>query len=235
MTAILRTIKDSMLQLFYPHVCEGCGSDMVTPQSQLCARCIYELPLTGFEKHSANNVEKALFGRVRFKHATSQLYFSKKGVVQRLMHQFKYVGNKDLGKQLGVMMGVQLLESGRFSDIDAMVPLPLFENKQKKRGFNQSTVLCNGIREVIDVDIVEDAIERPVFTASQTKRNRVERWKNMEGKFVLKNNERIRHKHILLVDDVITTGATIESCSQTLLLVEGLTLSIATLCYANKI
>lgn len=235
MGVLLRSIKESLFQLFYPQVCAGCGSDVLTADSEICAKCIHSLPFTYFEKHSSNPVEKNLAGRIRFEKAASFLYFNKEGLVQRLMHQFKYQGNVDLGRQLGVIMGARLLESGRFANIDMLVPLPLFENKQKKRGFNQSTILCKGIQEVINVEIVEDAVERPMFTETQTKKNRIERWKNMDGKFQLVNEERIKNKNVLLVDDVITTGATIESCGSTLLESKGLTLSIATLCCAIKI
>ena len=234
MGTILHAIKDSVFQLFYPHVCAGCGCDAVTQHSLICAVCMHNLPFTGYENHAPNPVEKIMTGRVPFKKAASLLYFNKESLVQRLMHQFKYRGNIELGKQLGVMIGTRLLESGRFHDIEILIPLPLYEDKQKKRGFNQSTVLCKGIQEVMNLQIVEDAIERPQFTETQTKKNRVQRWKNMEGKFELLNNSKIEGKHVLLIDDVITTGATIESCASTLLKTKGLTLSIATLCLAIK-
>ena len=235
MPAAIQTIKESLLHLFYPHVCAGCGSDALTTESRLCVKCIHGLPLTGFEKYSPNPTEKILAGRVPFQNATSQLYFNKESLVQRLMHQFKYRGNKDLGKQLGVMMGVQLQESGIFNGVEALIPLPLFENKLKKRGYNQSTVLCEGIKEVLNIDIIDDAVERPMFTETQTKKNRVERWKNMEGKFKLKNSNKIEGLHILLVDDVITTGATLESCATTLLHANPSRLCVATLCFASTI
>ena len=235
MKTIVQTIRDSLLQIFYPHVCAGCGSDAVTAESQLCVKCIYQLPVTGFEKHSDNPIEKMLSGRVRFQNATAQLYFTKESLIQKLMHQFKYRGNKELGRQLGVMMGAHLKESKRFDEIEALVPLPLFENKEYKRGFNQSKILCEGIAEVMNVKIVDDAIIRPMATETQTKKNRVERWKNMEGKFYLQKGNKISQKHVLLVDDVITTGATIESCANTLLEPGDVRVSIASLCFASNI
>ena len=233
MSTFVSAIKESLLQLFYPHVCAGCGSDALTPESQLCIKCIHGLPLTGFEKHASNIIDKSLTGRIRFINATSQLYFNKESLVQRLMHEFKYRGNKSLGRQLGVMMGVQLQESGRFGNVEALIPLPLYETKQKQRGYNQSTVLCEGIQEVLKLPVIENAIERPLFTETQTKKNRVDRWKNMEGKFKVTNPALIQNRHVLLVDDVITTGATIESCA-TELVNAGALVSIATLCYASN-
>ena len=233
MSTFFSAIKESLLQLFYPHVCAGCGSDALTPESQLCVKCIHGLPLTGFEKHAFNPIDRSLAGRVRFINATSQLYFNKESLVQRLMHEFKYRGNKSLGQQLGVMMGVQLQESGRFGNVEALVPLPLYETRLKQRGYNQSAVLCQGIQEVLGLPVIEGAIERPLFTETQTKKNRVERWKNMEGKFRVIDPALVQNRHVLLVDDVITTGATIESCASELVNA-GALVSIATLCYASQ-
>jgi ComF family protein len=220
--------------MFYPIVCAGCGSDALSRESQLCAKCIHELPTTEFEHHAQNPVEKMFTGRIQYEKASAQFYFTKKSALQNLMHQFKYRGNKALGKQLGIIMGVQLLESRRFNDIDALVPLPLFENKERKRGYNQSKILCEGIREIMNIDIINDAIERPLFTETQTKKNRIERWKNMEGKFNLKAGNKISGKHLLIIDDVITTGATIESCANTLHEANNVKISIASLCFASS-
>ncbi len=229
------TMKAALLQLFYPLVCAGCGSDALTTESRLCVKCIHQLPATGFEKHSPNPVEKILAGRVPYQKATAQFYFTKESLIQTLMHQLKYHGDKELGKQLGVIMGTQLLESNRYTDIEALVPLPLYENKEKKRGFNQSKTLCEGIQEVLHINIVEDAVIRPLSTETQTKKNRVERWENMQGKFRLVHDNKIAGRHVLLVDDVITTGATLEACATALLQAEGVRLSIASLCYASYI
>ncbi|HRN46905.1 MAG TPA: ComF family protein [Niabella sp.] len=228
-------IKESLLHLLYPHVCEGCGNDGLSPDSRLCVRCIHDLPVTGFEKHAFNPVEKMLTGRIQFEKATAQFYFTKEGLMQTLMHRFKYKGNSDLGKQLGVLMGMQLSESNRFDDIDVLVPLPLFENKERQRGYNQSTVLCKGIAEVMQLPIIEDAVIRPMHTDTQTKKSRIERWKNMEGKFQLVDGSKISGKHILLVDDVITTGATGESCATALLEEANVKVSIAALCMASYV
>jgi ComF family protein len=232
---LLSTIKDSILQLFYPHVCAGCGTDILPQESSLCIKCLYELPATEFEKHANNPVEKMLSGRLLFDKATAQFYFTKESLIQTLMHAFKYRGNKNLGHQLGVLMGNQLKESNRFDNIEALVPLPLFESKERKRGYNQSTILCKGISEVTNLPVIEDAVIKPQHTDTQTKKNRVDRWKNIEGKFQLIDDSKLRGKHILLVDDVITTGATIEACATALLKADNVFLSIASLCFASDI
>jgi len=148
------------------------------------------------------------------------------------MHQFKYKGNKELGLQFGRMMGDQLKRSGRFY-ADALIPLPLFPAKEKRRGYNQATILCNGIAEYLKIPVLDKVISRPQHTETQTKKGRVERWKNIEGKFILKDANAIANKHILLVDDVVTTGATLEACGIELLKAENTKLSIATLCMAS--
>lgn len=231
----LTLVKESLLHLFYPHLCAGCGSDTLPLSSQLCIKCIHLLAVTGFEQHPDNPVEKILAGRLAFNKATAQLYFTKHAALQHMMHAFKYKGNKNLGHQLGSMMGNQLVESGRFKDIDTVVPLPLHESKQRKRGYNQAEILCKGIAEIMKVAVITKAVIRPEATETQTKKNRTDRWKNMEGKFALANKNLIENKHVLLVDDVITTGATLEACGHELLKATGVKLSIATLCYASKI
>jgi ComF family protein len=154
--------------------------------------------------------------------------------MQHLMHQFKYKGNKELGLQLGRLMGNALKSASRFSEIDALIPLPLFPSKEKKRGYNQATVLCDGMAEILNIPVLNNVITRPQHTETQTKKGRIERWRNIEGKFQLIDPLKIQNKHVLLVDDVITTGATLEACGNELLKADNVKLSIATLCKAEK-
>jgi ComF family protein len=228
-----KEVKTSFLHLLFPHVCNGCGSDILNEENMLCMRCISELPETNFHMHPDNPVEKIFWGRLPLVSATAQYYFSKETRMQHLMHQFKYKSNKDLGKQLGYLMGNDLLLSDRFKNIDALIPLPLFAIKEKRRGYNQATVLCEGIAEIMKVEILKDVIVRTQHTETQTKKGRVERWENIEGKFELVKPEKIQNKNILLVDDVITTGATLEACGQELIKTNNVGLSVATLCFAS--
>jgi ComF family protein len=191
------------------------------------------MPETNFEFYANNPVEKKFWGRLPLASATAQYYFTRESLMQRLMHQFKYRGSRELGFQLGKMMGQSLKRSRRF-EADVLIPLPLFPSKEKRRGFNQATVLCEGISEALEIPVLKDVVARSQFTDTQTKKGRIERWLNMEGKFVVKNPGAIAGKHLLLVDDVVTTGATLEACGAELLKVEGATLSITTLCYASR-
>lgn len=230
----LKEIKDSLLHIIFPHICDGCGSDLLNIESRLCIRCFASLPETNFEEHPGNPVEKIFWGRIPIVNATAQFYFTKESLMQHLMHQFKYKGNKDLGLQLGRMMGNALKASNRFNNIDALIPLPLFPSKEKKRGYNQATILCEGISEVLNLPVLSNIISRPQHTETQTKKGRIERWRNIEGKFELKEPHGVQNKHLLLVDDVVTTGATLESCGNELLSAGNVKLSIATLCVASR-
>jgi ComF family protein len=227
-----KEIKDSILHLFFPHVCAGCGSDLLNEESLLCIRCITDLPETNFFAHAGNPIEKMLWGRLPLVDAGAAYYFIKESLMQHLVHQFKYKGNKELGLQLGRLMGKYIQQSGRFN-VDALVPLPLFPEKERRRGYNQATVLCDGIAEVMKIPVLKNAVIRPQHTETQTKKGRVERWRNMEGKFVIQDKKAINNKHVLLIDDVITTGATLEACGVELLKGEDTRLSIATLCIAS--
>ena len=230
---LLKEIKESLLHLAFPHVCEGCGSDILSSQHFLCLRCLSSLPETNFHFHSNNPVEKLFWGRLPLNAATAQYYFTKESMMQHLMHQVKYKRNKELGLYLGRLMGNALVNSNRFLKIDALVPLPLFKAKEHTRGYNQAALLCEGIASVFNRPVLKDVVTRVTHTETQTKKSRVERWLNIEGRFLLTNAKAINDKHILLVDDVVTTGATLEACGRELARAENLQLSVATLCFSS--
>jgi ComF family protein len=223
-------IKD-FFHLFYPHICQGCGTDIISAQSVLCIRCIDNLPITNFHFHTGNQVEKIFWGRIPLNHATSLCYFNSGSLIQSLLHQLKYKGNKELGYFLGRLMGSVFIESNHFNNMDALLPLPLHPAKEKKRGYNQARVLCEGMSETMNIPVLNNNVHRVSATSTQTKKNRIERWQNIEGKFAISNKEQLENKHVLLVDDVITTGATLEACGMEILQVENVRLSIASLAY----
>ena len=225
-----RLLGESLLHLAFPHICEGCGTDSITPDHYLCLQCLDKLPHTHFESHTNNPVEKIFWGRLPLAAATAKYYFTKGSTLQKLLHQFKYRGHQRLGLYLGRKMGTMLVNNPRFEDVEALVPLPLFPEKERRRGYNQAMVLCKGINEVWPRPIISDAVVRVTATESQTKKNRIERWQNMEDRFQLKDPAVFANKHVLLIDDVITTGATLEACGRAILEAENTRLSIATLC-----
>lgn len=175
--------------------------------------------------HEDNPVEQQFWGRLPIEHASAQYYFTKESVVQHLVHQFKYDGHQSLGRYLGRLMGYELQAYHRFDDTDVLVPLPLHPLRERKRGFNQATVLCEGLAEVLHLPVLREAVERSAFTDTQTRKSRVERWQNMQGKFEVVDAPSLAGRHVLLVDDVVTTGATLEACGSALLQVPGLRLT----------
>jgi len=230
----VKEIGNSFLHVLFPHVCSGCGSDILSEETMLCLRCMAQMPETNFHLHPDNPVEKIFWGRLPLVNATAQYYFSKESLMQHLMHQLKYKGNKDLGRQLGRLIGNDLVQTDRFNEIDSLIPLPLFPAKEKRRGYNQATVLCEGMAEVMGSEILKDVIVRNQHTETQTKKGRMERWQNMEGRFELVRPEKIQGKHVLLVDDIITTGATLEACGRELIHANNVKLSIAAYCYTSR-
>jgi ComF family protein len=230
----MKTALHSLLHLFFPHTCAGCGSDILAHNQLLCLQCIDRLPHTGFHRFAGNPVEKIFWGRLPIACATSFLYFTKSSVLQRLVHQFKYNGKSEIGQYIGRRMGEALQEAARFKNIDALVPLPLFAARERKRGYNQSGVLCDGIAEVLQVPVLKDVIARKSATETQTHKTRTERWTNIEGRFELLQPGAIKDKHVLLVDDVITTGATLEACGQALMAAGNTRLSIFTMAYSSR-
>lgn len=194
-------------------------------------RCFSELPATNFFAQSGNPVEKKFYGRLPLKSAGSGYFFTKDSLLETLIYELKYKGNKDIGFYLGQLLGKFLAENNRFNEADVLVPLPLNASREKKRGYNQATVLCNGIASVWKKTVMDKTVIRKINTQTQTKRGRITRWENMDGAFAVADSSAIENKHILLVDDVITTGASLEACGSEILKVQGTTLSIATLAF----
>jgi ComF family protein len=230
----LQTILSDTLHLFYPHTCTGCGSDLLNKDNLLCLQCINNLPATNFAIHAGNPIEKTFWGRIPIAAAHSQYYFSKSSLVQQLMHQLKYKGNTAIGNYLGELMGKAILQSNRFANIDALVPLPLYPDKERKRGYNQAAVICKGMADVMQLPVINNNVIRRRPTETQTRKHRTERWQNVEDSFMVTNPAALSGKNILLVDDVITTGATIEACGSAILQCNDTTIFVASIAYTSK-
>ena len=230
----LKTILSDTLHLLFPHVCTGCGSDLLQEDHLLCLQCITNLPHTNFARHANNPIEKIFWGRIPLVAAHSEFYFAKESLIQRLIHQLKYKGNQAIGIYLGELVGKTLLDSNRFKMIDYLIPLPLYPDKERKRGYNQAAVICQGMSGIMNVPILSGNVARQRYTETQTKKHRRERWENVAGSFVVNDKEILRGKNVLLVDDVVTTGATLEACGHSIMQAADVKLSVATLSMATK-
>jgi ComF family protein len=230
----LKNILTDLRHIFYPHICSGCGTDILGEDNLLCAKCFVSLPVTGYAQHPGNPIEQIFWGRLPVVAAHSEFYFTKETMIQQLVHQLKYKSNKQIGVYLGELMANTLIKSNRFNDIDGLIPLPLFPGKERKRGYNQAAIICEGMSAVMKVPVYTTVLIRQLFTETQTKKHRTERWENVAESFAVKNEALVKGRHLLLVDDVITTGATLEASGSRLLKIPGVQLSIAALTTAVK-
>lgn len=231
MKKLLEYLSDFWFLLF-PKNCEACGRALSRGEEVLCFDCLYELPRTHFCKEADNPIMQLFEGRIRLERATALFYFQKGSKFRKLLHSLKYRHKPEIGVLLGKELGAEMLASGNFSDIDYIIPVPLHPNRQKKRGYNQSERIAAGISEITKIPVLADVLIRNTDTKTQTKMNKEERWQNVSGKFIVMDADVLKGKHVLLVDDVVTTGATTEACGTTLLSVEGVKLSIAVLARA---
>ena len=212
--------------LFFPKICFACGGPVAKSQKQICIKCLNALPRNNFYPKVINPLEKVFRARIKTERVTAFLRFQSKGKVQKLIHQFKYKGNTELGVELGELAANELMAVGFFEGIDLLIPMPIHALKREKRGFNQSDFIAKGIHQVTEIPINENCIKKNVNTSSQTRKGRFKRWKNVKTTFEITDAEALKAKHILLIDDVITTGATIEACSEELLKLPELKISI---------
>jgi ComF family protein len=224
------SLLSPLVHLFYPHCCELCGRDLQQTDELLCLRCVQALPATHFHRYSGNPVANVFSGRVVVQQATAAYYYNQSSGMQQLIHRFKYRQRPDIATWLGKQTGYQLQESTWIKNIDMLVPVPLFPRKEKLRGYNQATLLANGIAKVIPLPVLPATLSRQQFTATQTQKGRTDRWQNVATAFKT-NGNLPAGVHVLLVDDVITTGATTEACCLALQQA-GARVSVCCLAYA---
>lgn len=225
---------DPVFWLYFPKNCPACGRPLKLFGANICGRCSQNLPETHFFEARGNPIEKIFYGRLPINAGAAAWYFHKNSALQALLFQLKYKSNKEVGLFIGKQMGAFLAASERFASIDALIPVPLHPQALSKRGFNQAAIICEGIGQVWHKPVLTGAIARTKHTPTQTKQTRAERWDNMENAFTIQDSASIKGKHLLLVDDVITTGATIEACGKTLLTIESARVSVAAAAYPLK-
>jgi ComF family protein len=220
--------------LFFPRLCQACENLLYKNEETLCTRCLATLPKTNFHRFHDNPVMEVFWGRVSIHSASSYLYYSKAGKTQHLIHRFKYHGKREVGQVLSRMFADELKDSPDFRHIDAIIPVPLHWTKLKTRGFNQSEVIAFAMAPKLGAAVIKDVLIRHSATDTQTKKSRSQRLENVKGKFGVENSEKIAGKHVLIVDDIITTGSTIEACALLMTEIPGVKVSLASLGFAGK-
>jgi ComF family protein len=226
------TYLANFINLLFPQLCQACKVTLLGTEELICTDCLYHLPYTNFHHQPNNIVAKQFWGKINLQAACALLYFEKGGKVQQLMHQFKYNNAPQIGVKLGHIAGEQLLQNKIFNTVNVIVPVPLHKKRLRKRGYNQSACFAEGLAQKLHAQVSEHNLIRRVNTATQTHKSRFARFQNMQEVFAINRPEDLAGKHILLVDDIITTGSTLEACSEVLLTVPNLKLSIATIAYA---
>lgn len=228
----LYDLWDDFLSLLFPRLCYACGNHLLRNENLICTECYVVIPRTDYHTVSDNPVAQLFWGRCMIEKAAAFSFYNKGSRIQKLIHTLKYKGVKEVGFELGRLYGLSLKSSGFSDGIDLIIPVPLHPSKKRKRGFNQSEIISGGISAATGIPVNVTSLLRASASDTQTKRSRYERWINVEGIFIVTEAEPLKGKHILLVDDVITTGSTIESCANELLKTEDIKVSVAALAYA---
>ena len=232
-TLLIKDWLGSFLSLFFPRYCIVCGRTLAKGEECLCTMCNINLPRTDYHLRKDNPVEKMFWGKIPLERATSFFFYRKGSDFRQILHQLKYGGQKGIGAIMGRYMAAELLESGFFEGVDVILPVPLHKKKQQIRGYNQSEWIARGIAAVTGISIDTESVVRRKNTETQTRKSFLERWENVEGIFELNHAESLIGKHILIVDDVLTTGATTGECASCLTDIEGIRISILTLAMAE--
>ena len=230
--SLLYNWLDDLLWLVYPEICAACDKPLRTGEKCICTSCRFHLPKTEFHNEPENPMARHFWGKVKVEAAASYLHFTKGEKVQHLVHQLKYRSRQDIGVFIGELYGYDLKKSDVFSTVDVIVPVPLHPKKFRKRGYNQSACICEGLSRSMGVPFDVQSLLRTTATETQTRKHRFERYENVNRVFTLHHPEKFRDRHILLVDDVVTTGSTLVASAEALLDVPGTRVSIATIAYA---
>lgn len=222
----------ALLHIFFPEVCSCCDTLLDDGEYVICTSCRHNLPVTQFHLTNDQTVQKVFYGRVKLQQATALLRFEKKNITQKLMHQLKYKNQEAIGTVLGGWLGHDLKKIEAYNTIDLVIPVPLHKSKLKKRGYNQAADFGRQLAASLNAEYTDDVLIKITNTRSQVTKNRLSRWTSKDTVFSIKNENKINNKHILLVDDIITTGATLEACAQLLQSQPNVKISIAAMAIA---
>jgi ComF family protein len=227
------TYLADFIALFFPNLCQACSTTLLGHEDVLCTACLYNLPYTNFHQQADNVVARQFWGRIPLKGGYALFHFSKGGKVQHLVHQLKYQNMPQIGNKLGELAAEQLLQHSVINTVDYIIPVPLHRRKLRKRGYNQSTCFAEGLAKIMHIPVEDFNLARIKATETQTHKSRISRFENMKEVFTVHYPEKLRGKHLMLVDDIVTTGSTLEACALALLKVPGVSISIVTIAYAE--
>lgn len=225
----LKIILNELSNLFFPNFCPACDTKLLPAEEGVCLQCLHKLPKTNNFNQPDNLAETLLAGRFPFERVATFCIYSKQGVLQPLIHQLKYNHKKEIGTLLGKLFGKDLLGSQFIKTVDLIVPVPLHPKKQKQRGYNQAEIIAAGLSQATSIPVSTDNLVRRIHNPTQTKRSKTQRWENVKDIFDVTHPQLFMGKHLLLVDDVITTGSTLEAGAHALLKNGDTKISIATL------
>ncbi len=219
--------------LFYPTYCAACGHPLFKNERIICTTCRHNLPLGNFHNVNAKKIEKVFYGRSKIENATALFVFHKDSLVQNLIHNLKYRGQEEIGVELGKWLGYKLYQNSEYQSIDTVIPVPLHEKRLKERGYNQVEKFGKEISKKLKANYIDSVLKKKSYNFKQSKKGKLTRWQNTSETFEIQNESLLVNKHILLVDDIVTTGATIESCVDVLKSIPGIKISIATIAIAE--
>ena len=224
----------NVLNLFFPRVCAGCNSFLLSDENVLCTKCRHDIPLTNQHLNPENEAFRKFYGRIPIVYASAFLYFHKKGIVQELIHHLKYKGQQEIGTMLGQWYAEDLRKTEALETVDAIIPVPLHRKKHKQRGYNQVQTFGLALSRDLNLKYEEGILFRTVYSKTQSKKNLFGRTEGTQNIFDVSFTEKDHDKHFLLLDDVITTGATLEACSRALLKIPGAKISIVCMAMAHS-
>jgi ComF family protein len=231
---MIQSLLEDFLNLIYPRTCVACGNTLFRHEEVICSKCLVHLPKTFFHKDAKNPLLSLFWGKIPIQMVSSFYFFNKGNKVQNLIHHLKYKNRPDIGVYFGKRYGLYLKESKHFNEVDLVIPVPLHTSRLKKRGYNQAEMFAKGLSESMGIPYNYTSFIRSSATETQTKKSKLERWENVKNKFKVEETSAVENKHILLVDDVITTGSTLEACAQVLLEVDGVKISMASIAAAHQ-
>jgi len=222
-----------ILNIIFPKICCTCGQSLMKYEEILCFHCRRVLPKINFQNQKENELSDRFIGKINIEYAMAYLYFHKSGITQKLLHQLKYKNNPEIGEMIGHWFGQELKEKEIMKKAELIIPVPLHPKKERRRGYNQSHYFAKGISEITNIPIDLKSLKRIRYETSQTVKTKEHRWKSVEHAFEVHDRKKVENKHILLVDDIVTTGATMEACGLELLKNGASGLSIAALALAK--